>query len=815
MSAAHRMKFSFWVAGFFLGFSIAVLPAIGQGFDYGSLTPDRFPSSGWSAVHWDDPGGWTIVDVTTAGISPGGSNSAPTLVQLADQATVPTIFYFPPGDYTFTSAVDINDSNIIIRGAGSDQTRFFLDGSGTHEIRFIGWDDDPIDILSSVAENAQSFSVASTGGLAVGDLVEVSQELPEWDAEWGIRSWGQLVFITAISGNQVTVDLPLSLGLDGTRRPQVQKINAVRNVGVEDLYIERKQYGESNNIEMRSVYNGFIRNVESANAVKFHAFVYRSRQVEISGNYFHDAQNYGTGGHGYGVNLENLSTNILVTNNIFKNLRHHILVQTGTNHSVISYNYNVDIVELVDLSMHGHYSNHNLYEGNIVWWAGFADFWGKVGPENTLYRNQIGGRAEDDEGVVIYDDSDRQNVVGNDFLRNSRIAKDADVDDTYEEGNVISGQVEWNSLSNGSTLPASLYLTEAPDFWGNQAWPPFGPDASGSATNRIPAQDRYDAIIGGGGGPGDTNERPSVEITAPAPGTNFAEGSTVSIEASAADEDGIVTGVEFYINGALHSTDFDEPYSYQWTGNATGTYTLRAHATDNEGATTVSSEVVVSISQPDDNEVFVSSVLASDSREDAGPENTLDGDLYTRWAAHGEGEWIQYNLTSIASISSAGIAWVRGDNRKATFDLSVSVDGDNWTDLFQRAESSGLRTTLEYYDFEMTDVKYVRITGYGTDRNAWNMISEVSLSVESLASFMPGDASGNGTVSALDAAMVLEHSIGQTTLEPDAVNAGDVTGNGNVSALDASVILQFVTGLIDCFPVDSSCTAGKGVITED
>ena len=778
--------------------------------DYGSLSPDRFPSSGWSAVHWDDPGGWTTVDVTTAGISPGGSNSAPTLVQLADQATVPTIFYFPPGDYTFTSAVDINDSNIIIRGAGSDQTRFFLDGSGTHEIRFIGWDDDPIDILSSVAENAQSFSVASTGGLAVGDLVEVSQELPEWDAEWGIRSWGQLVFITAISGNQVTVDLPLSLGLDGTRRPQVQKINAVRNVGVEDLYIERKQYGESNNIEMRSVYNGFIRNVESANAVKFHAFVYRSRQVEISGNYFHDAQNYGTGGHGYGVNLENLSTNILVTNNIFKNLRHHILVQTGTNHSVISYNYNVDIVELVDLSMHGHYSNHNLYEGNIVWWAGFADFWGKVGPENTLYRNQIGGRAEDDEGVVIYDDSDRQNVLGNDFLRNSRIAKDADVDDTYEEGNVISGQVEWNSLSNGSTLPASLYLTEAPDFWGNQAWPPFGPDASGSATNRIPAQDRHDAIIGGGGGPGDTNERPSVEITAPAGGTNFEEGDVILVEATASDIDGIVTGVDFYIDGVLHASDIASPYSYEWTGALEGSYVLTANAIDDDNETTVSEEVFISVSKQEDHEIFISGVSASDSREDAAPENTLDGSLYTRWAAHGDGQWIQYDLSGVATLASIGIAWGKGHNRVAYFDVVVSQDEQNWVDALKDGESSGTRKTMEYYAIDPVDAKYVRIIGHGTSRNAWNMISEVSLSVESFSANMTGDPSGNGQVSAHDAALVLEHSIGQDMLIGNAVGAGDVTGNGEVSPLDASLILKRITGLIDCFPIEADCqSAGK------
>ena len=439
-----------------------------QQIDFGSLPPERFPESGWADIAWDDPGGWETVDVTTLGIFPGIADASGLLSDIIDNTSSPTIFYFPPGSYTFMSEVDIKTDNVILRGAGSDLTQFYLDGPGNHEIRFLGWSFDPISVTSDVPEGDNRIILQDASSLNVGDLVEVSQEIPEWDAEWGMRSWGQLVFITEINGNEITVDLPLSLGLNTTMNPQVEELRPIRNVGVEDLYIERKQYGESSNIEMRTVYNAFVRNVESYNAVKFHVFLNRCRQVVISDNYIYDAQNYGTGGHGYGVNLENLSTNILVTNNIFKNLRHHILVQTGTNHSVVSYNYNVDIKELVDLSIHGHYSNHNLYEGNIIWWAGFADFWGQLGPKNTLFRNQVWGKRENDEGVVIYDNSDSQNLIGNDLLRNSEIEKDADVDDTYEEGNVINGSPVWNTLSNSSVIPPSLYLETPPRVLANR-----------------------------------------------------------------------------------------------------------------------------------------------------------------------------------------------------------------------------------------------------------------------------------------------------------------------------------------------------------
>ncbi|MDA8098691.1 MAG: hypothetical protein M0042_03615, partial [Nitrospiraceae bacterium] len=45
--------------------------------------------------------------------------------------------------------------------------------------------------------------------------------------------------------------------------------------------------------------------------------------------------------------------------------------------------------------------------------------------------------------------------------------------------------------SNLETLPASLYLTERPSWWGGEAWPPIGPDVAGYAGNN-PAKTRYE-----------------------------------------------------------------------------------------------------------------------------------------------------------------------------------------------------------------------------------------------------------------------------------------------------------------------------------
>lgn len=75
--------------------------------------------------------------------------------------------------------------------------------------------------------------------------------------------------------------------------------------------------------------------------------------------------------------------------------------------------------------------------------------------------------------------------------------------------------------------------------------------------------------------------------------------------------------------------------------------------------------------------------------------------------------------------------------------------------------------------------------------------------------YVLGDPSGNGSVSALDAAMILQHVVGDVVLDEVAFTAGDVSGDGSITAYDASVILQYMVGIIDCFPADTICS-GSG-----
>ena len=57
-----------------------------------------------------------------------------------------------------------------------------------------------------------------------------------------------------------------------------------------------------------------------------------------------------------------------------------------------------------------------------------------------------------------------------------------------------------------------------------------------------------------------------------------------------------------------------------------------------------------------------------------------------------------------------------------------------------------------------------------------------------------GDVNGDGKVSAYDASMILQHTVGLIDLT--GVAAADVNKDGKISAYDASMILQYTVGLI-------------------
>ncbi|WP_165823942.1 Ig-like domain-containing protein [Pseudochryseolinea flava] len=92
------------------------------------------------------------------------------------------------------------------------------------------------------------------------------------------------------------------------------------------------------------------------------------------------------------------------------------------------------------------------------------------------------------------------------------------------------------------------------------------------------------------------NANPTTSITSPANNTTFTPGTSITISASASDQDGTISKVEFFQGATKLGEDTSSPYSFTWNNVSAGNYTLTTKATDNAGGTGTSQGITVSVS---------------------------------------------------------------------------------------------------------------------------------------------------------------------------------------------------------------------------
>ena len=91
------------------------------------------------------------------------------------------------------------------------------------------------------------------------------------------------------------------------------------------------------------------------------------------------------------------------------------------------------------------------------------------------------------------------------------------------------------------------------------------------------------------------NQPPTVTMTSPVNNSTYTAPTDIPLAATATDSDGTIASVRFYRGSTLLATDTASPYEYTWTNVSSGTYQLRAVAQDNQGATSTSTVVTVTV----------------------------------------------------------------------------------------------------------------------------------------------------------------------------------------------------------------------------
>ena len=91
---------------------------------------------------------------------------------------------------------------------------------------------------------------------------------------------------------------------------------------------------------------------------------------------------------------------------------------------------------------------------------------------------------------------------------------------------------------------------------------------------------------------------PVVMLTNPVNGAFFTAPATVPLQATVTDTNGTVTNVAFYAGAAKLADVASAPYAFAWNNVTAGNYALKAVATDDGGASGISSVVNITVTNP-------------------------------------------------------------------------------------------------------------------------------------------------------------------------------------------------------------------------
>ena len=108
------------------------------------------------------------------------------------------------------------------------------------------------------------------------------------------------------------------------------------------------------------------------------------------------------------------------------------------------------------------------------------------------------------------------------------------------------------------------------------------------------------------------------------------------------------------------------------------------------------------------------------------PTEAIDGSSSTWWSYNGKNPWVEISLHEPQSICGLSVQWNKGDERKYSFEISVSEDGNNFEKVFEGSNKKG-STEQEIYPFEGKNGKFVKLTITSTSsKDGWASIQEIN-----------------------------------------------------------------------------------------
>lgn len=488
-----------------------------------------------------------LIDVTQAPYNAdktGATNASPAINAAIKAAQINEVVYLPAGRYRVDSEITLKHS-ITLRGAGPDKTTIVPNG-GFDVIKLSHYslplwvqDQNPV-VSSPVTKGTTTFTVSNTADFTVGWIAQVTHaassdqyddtiEVSPWSNEGG-HGWlrRQKVKVVAKTATTVTV----SPGVYGDLPRQVRLGHAQYYsafVGVEDLMLDMDNTECKAGITFGGLMNSWIKNVKVRGSKNYNVIISDCYQCELRDSHVDELNHVGSSGSGL---LMVNSTATLIENNIFTSENSCIQVDHGCAGNVFGYNFvNNTIGSIAINANHGPHNSFNLYEGNIST-TFIADGFHGSASHDSLYRNWITTINTGGWGIALKRFTRNYSMVGNIIgapghamafdgvslgqpnMGNSSYTGEAA---PWADWGKYPGPHGYQELDRGvaasllrkenyyqyhkgipaaeslgtTSLPASMYYTAKPTWFGDRTWPAVDPRNPAPTFESIPAGYRY------------------------------------------------------------------------------------------------------------------------------------------------------------------------------------------------------------------------------------------------------------------------------------------------------------------------------------
>lgn len=455
--------------------------------------------SQWAANYIkQDYNGYLQLNVLDYGIKADSSidNSALLNILIQNNKNKNVVLNFPKGKYLFKKPIALW-ATVILKGASIDSTLFYFKlNTEDHLIKVLGTRTNLKDtLLKGYSKNSNKLYLKTKKYNSDYRYILINEnDGGRINSSWASGSIGQINSVNIKYNDTLYLDFPLRQKYSDTLFPRVEEIKPITAVGLECFTVVRldQTTGQTSNIYFNLAANCWLKGIKSLNCNFAHVEINNSLKITVENSLFKGAFDYGGGGKAYGTAVQATSSDCFVANNIFDNLRHPMLLQSGSNGNVFAYNFTINSHRTEfptdfssDIALHGNYPYANLFEGNEVGLIWIDDSHGKNGPFNTFIRNRT-----NKYGIYMSQAaSDSQNFIGNEITGTG-----------LGQGQYTltgKGHFEYGNNKTGTTIPTatndltikSFIYTQKPEFDNNSIFPIIGlPNFN---LSKIPAFHRF------------------------------------------------------------------------------------------------------------------------------------------------------------------------------------------------------------------------------------------------------------------------------------------------------------------------------------